>query len=322
MIFKNRCSLCNGRLDGNKVCTECGLDNKKTERYYKINRSSCDGMPLTHVHEERKSSVKHRDEIRKKAPSGQVKEKNGKGCLVVILLFFFLAILGPMLFFVIKEVSYNMSSGYGYNPYEYLEEELPQEGETVSYELTSGEYVAGVHIPAGYYQADVEDDFDSVEVTDYEHGINLYEFADDEDNYLHDIRLFPGARLIIRSETKITMTSENAQVADMKGMVNLSEEEYYLEAEEEAIAGESIEPGVYDIYTSGESGSVIVTIYDEAGNEWETREFLMGTDGYDGVAFMNLVLPENAVISCTEDLELWLTPSAVISSTNYLDYYM
>ena len=50
MFFRERCSLCDGKLDSHNICTECGLDNSKSERHYRINQSSCDGQPLTHVH--------------------------------------------------------------------------------------------------------------------------------------------------------------------------------------------------------------------------------------------------------------------------------
>ena len=51
-MFGKKCTLCGGKLDGNNVCTECGLDNSKSEKNYKINTASCDREPLTHVHEE------------------------------------------------------------------------------------------------------------------------------------------------------------------------------------------------------------------------------------------------------------------------------
>ena len=50
MFFRERCSLCGGKLDSNNICTECGLDNNKSEKHYHVNQSSCDGQPLTHVH--------------------------------------------------------------------------------------------------------------------------------------------------------------------------------------------------------------------------------------------------------------------------------
>ena len=47
-----RCSLCGGRLDLNKKCTLCGLDNSKNDDNYKhlVNRNACEHQPLTHVH--------------------------------------------------------------------------------------------------------------------------------------------------------------------------------------------------------------------------------------------------------------------------------
>lgn len=56
-MFGKRCSLCGGKLNSRGICTECGLDNSKSDKNYRINRSDCDGMPLTHVHEEKE---KHR----------------------------------------------------------------------------------------------------------------------------------------------------------------------------------------------------------------------------------------------------------------------
>lgn len=35
----NRCSLCGGKLDSSKVCTECGMDNKKNDSHYRLNEN-------------------------------------------------------------------------------------------------------------------------------------------------------------------------------------------------------------------------------------------------------------------------------------------
>lgn len=55
-MFGKRCSLCGGKLNSRGICTECGLDNSKSDKNYRINRSDCDGMPLTHVHEEKENT--------------------------------------------------------------------------------------------------------------------------------------------------------------------------------------------------------------------------------------------------------------------------
>lgn len=50
-MFGKRCSLCGGKLNSDMICTECGLDNTKSDKNYRINQSDCDHMPLTHVHD-------------------------------------------------------------------------------------------------------------------------------------------------------------------------------------------------------------------------------------------------------------------------------
>ena len=69
-MFGKRCSLCGGKLNSSGICTECGLDNSKSDKNYRINRSDCDGMPLTHVHEEKE---KHRPD--RKADHREVNHK-------------------------------------------------------------------------------------------------------------------------------------------------------------------------------------------------------------------------------------------------------
>ena len=69
-MFGKRCSLCGGQLNSRGICTECGLDNSKSDKNYRINRSDCDGMPLTHVHEEKE---KHRPD--RKADHREINHK-------------------------------------------------------------------------------------------------------------------------------------------------------------------------------------------------------------------------------------------------------
>ena len=69
-MFGKRCSLCGGKLNSGGICTECGLDNSKSDKNYRINRSDCDGMPLTHVHEEKE---KHRPD--RKADHREINHK-------------------------------------------------------------------------------------------------------------------------------------------------------------------------------------------------------------------------------------------------------
>lgn len=54
--MKNTCSLCGGKLK-NGVCTECGMDNRKSDELYKevLNQSDCMNMQFSHVHENGKA---------------------------------------------------------------------------------------------------------------------------------------------------------------------------------------------------------------------------------------------------------------------------
>ena len=35
----DRCTLCGGKLNSSKICTECGMDNKKNDRHYRLNEN-------------------------------------------------------------------------------------------------------------------------------------------------------------------------------------------------------------------------------------------------------------------------------------------
>lgn len=80
-MFGKRCSLCGGKLNSSGICIECGLDNSKSDKNYRINQSDCDGMPLTHVHDEKEKyrpgrkadhgKINHKETNRKKRDYGK-----------------------------------------------------------------------------------------------------------------------------------------------------------------------------------------------------------------------------------------------------------
>lgn len=54
--MKKSCTLCGGKLkDG--ICTECGMDNRKSDEMYQkaLNQSDCKNMRLSHVHTDKKA---------------------------------------------------------------------------------------------------------------------------------------------------------------------------------------------------------------------------------------------------------------------------
>lgn len=85
------CNLCGGRVV-NGICTECGMDNSKSDNRYlkQLNQADCDKKPLTHVHpyeEQTANTWKSREKAEEKTekkealklqPKYQKKEDFGK----------------------------------------------------------------------------------------------------------------------------------------------------------------------------------------------------------------------------------------------------
>ena len=351
-MFGKRCSLCGGKLNSNGICTECGLDNNKSDKNYRINQSECDHEPLTHVHHGK--NEKPEKQLKPNTPrqswqgstttySGNTgstgstgRKKSGKNkkpgriiskIIAVIVIFnVFFGIFQPL----VSDILDDAISGYQENtedytrsdPYEYVTKELPEDGESVSFELTSGDYVVGVHIPEGNYQADVSYDYDTVQVDDGDSGLYLYEYAGRTDgDYLDDLRLYNGAIVHISSQTTITLYSDNAQTDNVFYEDNPLAGQKPVTIKEDAIVGPDLPAGVYDLTLVSGEGSVDVDIYAEYGESMETKNLYLGENCTDGKEYKNLVLPKNAQITLDDNMELRLTPSEHISTTDYYEYY-
>lgn len=339
-MLGRKCSLCGGDLDRNNICTECGLDNSKSDRNYKINQSSCDGQPLTHVHDKPESYARPvRNETQKKyrQPRNSWEDTSGRHRvkrMVIILIVLVAFGMAGVLKDVFWNIAYRVESEIGGSeetyeyepgdPYEYVERELSEEGETAEYALESGEYIVGVHIPEGRYTAEVQDDFDAVHVSDYQNVIYLYEYAGKEEEcYLDDLRLYEGARVTIDAdnENTVTLYTENAQLQTMHGMENPVTESVRISSGRTWRAGEDFDAGVYDLKLTGGSGSVSLTVYNEEGEDFEGRFFYLSENGSN--VYRNLVIPKNSEINFDEgdSVRFTLTPSETIGSVNYLEYY-
>jgi len=351
-MFGKRCSLCGGKLNSNGICTECGLDNNKSDKNYRINQSECDHEPLTHVHHGK--NEKPEKQLKPNTPrqswqgstttySGNTgstgstgRKKSGKNkkpgriiskIIAVIVIFnVFFGIFQPL----VSDILDDAISGYQENtedytrsdPYEYVTKELPEDGESVSFELTSGDYVVGVHIPEGNYQADVSYDYDTVQVDDGDSGLYLYEYAGRTDgDYLDDLRLYNGAIVHISSQTTITLYSDNAQTDNVFYEDNPLAGQKPVTIKEDAIVGPDLPAGVYDLTLVSGEGSVDVDIYAEYGESMETKNLYLGENCTDGKEYKNLVLPKNAQITLDDNMELRLTPSEKVSTTDYYQYY-
>lgn len=373
-MFGKRCSLCGGKLNSSGICTECGLDNSKSDKNYRINRSDCDGMPLTHVHEEKEKhrpdrkadhrEINHKETNHKKRDYGKqgyrMNESDMTGkkrrkhvqtpditnrrrpLKIVILAIIVIAILGNLY----EEHKYDIEYAIGdavqgvfqdtgdqktndtdetdYDHYQYVTREIPKEGERADYELTSGNYVAGVEIPEGIYTVTPQDDYDTVQIDDPENSIYLYEYTEGKKDKIKDIRLYKGAHLTLNCRTTVKLHTDNAQdveAMETAGQSNPLTESVDIKGQKTLTAGRNLEPGIYDLSRVSGAGNVDVIIYSDEQEEINSWSQGLSEDGIDGETFHYLVIPENATMEVSEDLKIRLTPSEQIASTDYYGFY-
>lgn len=373
-MFGKRCSLCGGKLNSSGICTECGLDNSKSDKNYRINRSDCDGMPLTHVHEEKEKhrpdrkadhrEINHKGTNHKKRDYGKqgyrMNESDMTGkkrrkhvqtpditnrrrpLKIVILAIIVIAVLGNLY----EEHKYDIEYAIGdavqgvfqdtgdqktndtdetdYDHYQYVTREIPKEGERADYELSSGNYVAGVEIPEGIYTVTPQDDYDTVQIDDPENSIYLYEYTEGKKDKIKDIRLYKGAHLTLNCRTTVKLHTDNAQdveAMETAGQSNPLTESVDIKGQKTLTAGRDLEPGIYDLSRVSGAGNVDVIIYSDEQEEINSWSQGLSEDGIDGETFHYLVIPENATLEVSEDLKIRLTPSEQIASTDYYGFY-
>ena len=373
-MFGKRCSLCGGKLNSSGICTECGLDNSKSDKNYRINRSDCDGMPLTHVHEEKEKyrpdrkadhrEINHKETNHKKRDYGKqgyrMNESDMTGkkrrkhvqtpditnrrrpLKIVILAIIVIAVLG----YLYEEHKYDIEYAIGdavqgvfqdtgdqktndtdetdYDHYQYVTREIPKEGERADYELSSGNYVAGVEIPEGIYTVTPKDDYDTVQIDDPENSIYLYEYTEGKKDKIEDIRLYKGAHLTLNCRTTVKLHTDNAQdveAMETAGQSNPLTESVDIKGQKTLTAGRDLEPGIYDLSRVSGAGNVDVIIYSDEQEEINSWSQGLSEDGIDGETFHYLVIPENATLKVSEDLKIRLTPSEQIASTDYYGFY-
>lgn len=373
-MFGKRCSLCGGKLNSSGICTECGLDNSKSDKNYRINRSDCDGMPLTHVHEEKEKyrpdrkadhrEINHKETNHKKRDYGKQgyrmheSDMTGKKrrkhvqtpditnrrrpLKIVILAIIVIAVLGNLY----EEHKYDIEYAIGdavqgvfqdtgdqktndtdetdYDHYQYVTREIPKEGESADYELTSGNYVAGVEIPEGIYTVTPQDDYDTVQIDDPENSIYLYEYTEGKKDKIKDIRLYKGAHLTLNCRTTVKLHTDNAQdveAMETAGQSNPLTESVDIKGQKTLTAGRDLEPGIYDLSRVSGAGNVDVIIYSDEQEEINSWSQCLSEDGIDGETFHYLVIPENATMEVSEDLKIRLTPSEQIALTDYYGFY-
>lgn len=318
---KRRCSLCGGKLVNNR-CVECGLDNTQNDDQYKnrMNRSVCDGKPMTHVHKE----VKPR--VRKK-----------HGIFKILYILFLIGLLGAVFWNVFNSLDYGEIGGIyesrpeeeiGFedeDPYQYVTRELSEEGDSYETVLEPGVYQVGVHIPEGTYTAEPTGDYEGyINLRDDENLIYYFiNFGEYEGAFWrkNDIRLYDGASLEVSARMEIKFYSENAQTDQMYGIENPIVQEVVLNGN--AVAGEDFEPGVYDIVyvpsddENFEYGNITYTPSIEDMDKGVAANTLYFDDGWGIETYHNVLLPRGTTIVLDGLKKIKLFPSKLINDFAY-----
>lgn len=326
------------------------MHNGKSESDYKLNQSSCDRKPMTHVHREKSTSAwevkedKRRKQHQTTSRAGNKKKKKKSLVKWIALIVILLNFLPALIMNLIDEFSYQfddftnqvdnldifteMEEEYlddesEYDPYEYLEKELAETGISYQTVLTAGNYIVGVDIPEGQYQAIVLKNQGSLSVSDYENGIYLSEYLDDSDvTQMEDIRLFEGAKLSISGALEAELITENAksdqlptlQANPLTDTVSLAPGKY--------VAGENFPAGTYNLLAVEGYGSIDLMYLDEDGEEYYQDCYYMNADDqeYDPAEVKNVVIPEGYIL-VVDEITVELQPSERILNEDYASYY-
>ena len=379
--MKKSCILCGGKLkDG--ICTECGMDNRKSDEMYQktLNQSDCKNMRLSHVHtdnkaepyenpvinqarrQEKTQNTREKSESKKaKQPekpfadiysqyrskairtSEQWKSKEASGnskltivvSIVVIVLGLVITLadnLGKpekMPEWTEETVSEAYEEQEEYDPFAYVEEELPLEGEIWEEERSAGMYVVEIDIPEGEYVLEGKKG-SSYSVYDSRHYLSVndsFHSEEEDTKWVGGVKLFEGAVVCVDGMYPVKFYTENAQLENMGARTaNLLTETFEMSGT--SVAGEAFPEGTYDVYCIGDSFGVFN--FDlELSREGYTDSFGMSTlmeanptNEYPDYCskYENLVIPAGAKLD-TGEMKIKLVPSAGITTEDYMSFY-
>lgn len=349
-MFKRECSLCGGKLNGN-ICTECGLDNSKSDEQYKMYGGHRDYDELTHVHEkvnpfagktltkEQKQEMKTAINRRKQAKNtgsysgnintGKTVKKKGSIAKVISILLIIYTIAG-LIGGLVNYLSYGsyeevyVEPEY-YDPYEYVNYDLPETGEHFEIVLEPGVYKGGVHIPEGAYYLEVVSGTGSINMVNDSIGVYVDYWLDvnaqEEDmgtvSYVDDFRVYAGSRIMVQEEVMVVLVTENANLPLYYSLNPNTESAVVSEKFE---VGRDVPAGVYDIECVEGGGVLEYYVEHEDGYLEYFGIFIGKGDSYFPEVFRNVVLPEGTLVEIPE-MTIRLTPSEIIESEEYLMYY-
>lgn len=346
----------------NGICTECGMDNRKSDDSYRLNSGECDREPLTHVHVHEEEASEKKGKVKKAADSGNWKpgkssawgtgerpknygkyyhssgkkpaaKKTGLWAVIIIAVIGVLPNIGKSVYDAYQEkraeetlssIKDLQDSSDSYDPYQFVNESIPEEGEYLQAELSAGYYQIGIDLPEGIYKCTRKDGTGFLNIVDSEHNVYQYEsFQENDPEEISDLKMFQGAVLQISGGVVLNLETENAQASSMEeAEPNPLTEELTLEGDNSA--GTDFPPGTYDVSAADNFGMLEIEL-PGGGESPYTVSFLLDsqrTEEYPGYSqeVRNLYLPEGTKVSA-EGFEVNMVPSERSTSLDYKVYY-
>lgn len=325
--MRKRCSLCGGKLK-NGLCTECGMDNRKTDDVYCHNVSA--DVPVEQKVKD--NSARNQSQSRKQHVGFE--KKNLK------VVFYAAAALLVLVVFIAPEFNSDTNPEL-YNvetdvpdvpdiPAEVVETTKSEfylfpEGKAWQEDLTAGLYVVGVDIPEGEYTISAPPGcvYQAYNVPEYCEdyvGYTCFGKAPDGIEELTDVPLFAGTLVRIGGYSPVKFVTRNGQIDSRVDRIEnpLTEE---VEISGEVVAGSDFPAGTYDIEATGE---MMGTVIYEYGDVFHLSLMMNSKSGYQSIysseIYRNIVLPEGTTVN-TGEITVRLIPSKGIVNEDYTSFY-
>lgn len=297
--MSNKCCLCGGRIRDGR-CVDCGMPlqepssrvisesdvskkNRRTEKEFSVREQketkSEDSKSKKKIKSDKKASKVSSYDYANGTNAGRAvkPQKKKNGCLIRFLsIGSVIALLaGPAISIVTEIFEDDTDSGYEYNdesnsdydPYEYVEEELPEGEEYFSATLEPGFYEVGVQLPAGEYTVTALSGDGSFRLINKDLDLYVSEYLnsdpeneDSGDTEIQGLRCYEGSILVINSILEVKVETDTA-VPNLITTGNLLTDDYNFTKDENEdvttiIAGEDFPAGFYDFTTDQEYSSV------------------------------------------------------------------
>lgn len=181
----------------------------------------------------------------------------------------------------------------------------PAAGASFETQLSPGLYVAGLHIPAGTYQARLVSGSGSVYLWDNGENASgdwqsnyLYDGDDRDSRTLEDLELAPDTVLQIGGDLALTLTTRSQEGME-KGTANPLRKETVIT--DCAVVGEDLEAGTY-LVTATENLTGYGSLIHRYVNSFDTQETEIMSFTQDQSQYQNLIVREGDVlvtVNCT-----------------------